>query len=167
MKLPIATTILAAISLALCFLAPHHVHPPDSFKPRTLGGIYRGFWRDIRSHDLRKVQLLILFGILAIFAAGWPIAFLLILRRVAAGHAAVTDALFIVAGLLSVTGAVINFVAILVSNMAFGWGMSQGRNQTPFMFIIPAWQLLFGIATIVLGTWSRGADAVVNWLAVR
>jgi hypothetical protein len=71
---------------------------------------------------------------------------------------------YVLVGLLILVGAAVNFLGMLVSHMSFGFGVSNTtRDMTALIWIIPAFQSLFGIASIVAGTSTWFAFKLTGW----
>ena len=64
---------------------------------------------------------------------------------------------FILGGILCLAGAASSFIAMLVSHMTFGFGVSTSHDETWVLFFLPPFQALFGLASIALGVSSTCA----------
>ena len=105
--------------------------------------------------DLRPV---VSKGARAMLAAAFPVLFVGLTQWASPD---IRSVVCVVAGVLAVIGAGSNLLAMLVSHMMIGFGVSSSsRDQTVFIWIIPAFQALFGLASIVAGS----SDRFAGWL---
>ncbi len=157
-------SLLAASGLfvvcALLLFAPHHRRVEGGTMSCTLGEIYAELLKGIPS-DLppRGAIWLVLLGCTAILAAAFPALFVGLTQWWPSPES--RGAICVIAGVLAVIGAGSNFLAMLVSHMMIGFGVSNSsRDQTAFIWIIPAFQAVFGLASIVAGS----SDRFAGWL---
>jgi len=153
MKLVAITCVLLLICALLFFLAPHHRRDASLFKPSTLFGIYRDLFSEFTSIPPQRVGLFMAFAIAGIFASFYPAILPAMLRHNQRG------AILVLWAVVVLVGAVVNFLAMLVSHMTIGFGVSQSHDETPFIFAIPIFQALFAVASLVFGFSSSAA----NW----
>jgi hypothetical protein len=54
---------------------------------------------------------------------------------------------------MAAAGAFANFIAIIVSHLSLGFGVNtSSRDETPFIWIIPLFQMFFAAASIAVGS---------------
>jgi len=172
MKALLATLGLFLVCALLVFAAPHHLRVEGRTNPRTLGEIYTSMVKEAYTHlfisptvDLssRGATWLVLLSLAAMLAAVFPVLFIGLTlwwplpdtRRI----------MCVVAGTAAMTGAGVNFAIMLLSGMSFGFGASNSTDElTPFIWITPAFQAVFGLMSIVTGCSVRFAAWLNHWL---
>jgi hypothetical protein len=121
-----------------------------------LSGVYNGL---VEGMPPRGVIWLALLSVTAVLAAAFPVLFVGLTQWWPSPES--RGAIRVAAGILAVIGAGSNFLAMLVSHLTIGFGVSSSsQGETAFIWIIPAFQALFGLASIVAG-WS---DRFAGWL---
>ena len=164
MKALLLSLGLFVVCALLVFVAPHHRRKEELFKPCTLGEVYRDVLREMpRDVGGRGLIFLILLNVTGMWASLFPVIFVGMTRLWPLGQA--PGVIYLMAGLVAVLGAAANFVAMLVSHMSFGFGVSNSsQGETPFIWIIPLFQILFGAGSIVLGCSTRFTALVSQWV---
>jgi hypothetical protein len=72
---------------------------------------------------------------------------------------------YLLVGLLAIAGAIVNFIVMLASHMTFGFGVSNsGLGETSFIWIIPVFQIVFALVSILVGLSTRVAAGLAAWL---
>jgi MFS family permease len=161
MKAALLVFCMVVVCALLVFLAPHHRRVADPFKACTLGEIYMQFLRDAPILESPKPLFLLMLFVAAMLSAFYPAIFVALAAWFSPVGASSGGALFVMGGLFAAAGAVANFIGMLVSHMSFGFGVSDSsRDQTPFLWIIPSFQLLFALFSILFGVSARCA----GWL---
>ena len=167
MKATLAASALFVICAFLVF-APHHRRVQSDFRSCTLGQIYAEIFSSAYSGlvngihpdlPLRGVVWIILFTAASLLAVLFPALFIGLTqwRPSPSTHAGI----YVTAGVLAVVGAFANFLAMLISHLDIGFGASHSlKNETAFLWIIPAFQAFFGFTSIAAG-WS---DRFGGWL---
>ena len=153
MKPLIIAIVLFFLSALLFFVAPHHRRQENSFNACTLSEIYREFFSNIPEIISPRLPLFLVLGCAGIVAAFYPVIFALLAhwRLPASGQDG--RGIFLLGGLVAAAGAFANFIAIIVSHLSLGFGTStSSRDQTPFIWIIPLFQMLFAAASIAVGS---------------
>jgi hypothetical protein len=152
MKATLIFLVILAACAALFVFAPHHRRRPESFKACTLGEIYGGLFDDFDWMRAPKLGFFVSCALAGIFAAVYPAAMVLMSRWTIQSAAQRGGAMFVLAGLLAIAGAAVNLLAIIVSHMSFGFGVSQSdKDMTAFVWILPGYQVAFGVLSIVVG----------------
>ena len=154
----VKTALIVLAMLLLCgglfFVAPHHRRRENSFHPCTLGGIYGDFVSSIPELQTPRIGMILLLGLAGIVAAFYPVLLVILVRW---KHDA--GAIFVLLGIVALLGAVVNFIAMLVSHMTFGFGASTSNDETAFIAVIPLVQAAFAVASIVIGASSACAGS--------
>lgn len=157
-KLLIAMVVLTGLSVLAIFVVPHHEYPEHSFKPRTLWEIVKPVFAGDLPHRANAIMALFAFLLLGTFAAVYPIMFVPIMRsslavEQAAGASPYTHrSWLIVGGVVAMIGTAINMLAILVSEMSFGFGASSASaNRTFGCVAIPLFQAMVSLLSIIIG----------------
>ena len=145
---------------ALLVFAPHHRRIQYDDRPCTLGQIYAAIFSSVYDSlvdpvdaDLppRGVFWLVIFTVTSLFVVLFPALFIGLTQWWPSPD---NRGIFVTAGMVVVIGASANFLAMLFSHLEIGFGVSNSlRNETAFIFVIPAFQAFFGLASIVAG-WS-------------
>jgi hypothetical protein len=163
MKVVILSLGLFVVCAGLVFVAPHHRRKGELFKPCTLGEVYREIFREMPSDiNGRGLIFLVLVGVTGMWASLFPFTLVGMTRLWPLGAA--PGVIYLMAGIVTVLGTVANFLAMLVSHMSFGFGVSNSsQGETPFIWIIPVFQILFGIASIMVGCSTRLAMFAGQW----
>ena len=170
MKTILIPLVLFILSALLFFLAPHHRRRENSFKECTLGEIYRRLFRDepeIFSPELisPKIIVFLLLACTGIAAAFFPAILALLARWLSPPLGQAGGALFVLGGLMAMAGVFANFVAMIVSHLNIGFGSSSSTgDETPFLWIIPLFQLLFAIASVAMGSSAHVAGWTIRLL---
>jgi hypothetical protein len=165
-KFAIILVVLTVICAALFFVAPHHVRSPDAPGAFTLFEI---FWEGIGSFsDLQtpNALLLAMATMASLVSVFFPVALVATLRWMppAAGHAG--GPLFVICGGLVALAALLNWIAMMVSQMSFGFGGgSTMAPETVFFWIIPLFQIGAGAVGIAIGVSVRFASWAVGAVA--
>ena len=161
MKTALLFSALLAMSASLFFFAPHHRRVGDPFKACTLGEIYGQFFSGIPDTESPRIMLFLFLASAGVLTFFFPLVSVLIV-----GNAPSQGGWLLLGGVLMVVGAIVNFFAMTISHASFGWGSSSSsQNETPFIWIIPLYQLLFAAANIVVGVNANLCSAVSRWLA--
>jgi hypothetical protein len=168
MKPFLAASALLLVCALLVFLAPHHRRVQGDIRSCTLGAIYAEIVSSAYTSlvkgmpsgpSARGAIWLALLAATAMLAAAFPVFFVGLTQWWPSPDN--RGMIYVIAGVLAVIGAGSNFLAMLVSHMMIGWGVSNSsQDQTVFIWIIPAFQALFGLASIVAGCSERFA----GWL---
>jgi MFS family permease len=169
MKTILIALVLLILSALLFFLAPHHRRRENSFKDCTLGEIYGKLFRDepeIFSPELISPRIIVflMLACTGIAAAFFPAIFALLAHWLSPPLGQAGGAVFVLGGLLAAAGVFANFVAIIASHLSFGFGSSSSGDETPFLWIIPLFQLLFALASIAIGSSAHVADWTIRLL---
>src|SRR5271166_4396580 len=141
--------MLTAICAALFFVAPHHVRSPDSNGAFTLFEIFSegiGSFSDLQTSNALLLAMATMASLLSVF---YPVALVAMLRwrPPAAGDAG--GPLFVICGVLVALAALVNWVAMMVSQMSFGFGGgSTLAPETAFFWIIPLFQIAAAAVSI-------------------
>src|SRR5678815_3427269 len=144
MKSLVMFVFVLAICLVLFFFAPHHRRNENSFKPCTLAEMYREFFTDSPEVTRPGIALFLMLGVVGFATAFYPAIFIALARWAFPIAGQPAGALFVFGGLLAEVGAMESFIGILVSHMSFGFGTAgSSRDETPFCWIIPIFQLRF------------------------
>lgn len=150
--------IIAASTLAAALvLVPHSPPTAESFKPRTLAGIYLNVLADApaRWNGERIVLLLLLFA--GIFAGCFPLVLLPILRWRHFGVGAAGVMLGVLA-LVAATGAITNGLLIILNQSSFTFGGRQVPGEAiAFAAVVTIIQLTFAILNFATAVSSRWA----------
>lgn len=158
MKITLLFSIMFAVCAALFFFAPHHRREPESFRPSTLGQVYRKFWADMPSTLTAERQVFLLVGLAGMLASFYPALLVLLvywLRPVARNPGAVW---FILLGFIACAGVAANFLAMMISHMNFAFGGRAGeKTATFYVWLVPLFQGVFAIASILIGFSGRCA----------
>jgi hypothetical protein len=141
---------LALIICLALFLVPHHRRQPESFKSCTLAEIYGDMLEEMPRFLKPSALVLLLLGLAGIFACFYPALMILMIRYLSLLS---TDIrlLFALCGLICLVGAMANLLAMLLShvNFAFGGGSST-KDQTFFIYLIPIFQTIIAVISILL-----------------
>ena len=153
MKPLIIAIVLFFLSALLFFVVPHHQRRENSFNACTLSEIYGQFFHDIPEIISPRLPLFLLLACAGIVAAFYPVIFALLAHWLLPTSGQNGRVIFLLGGLLAAAGAFANFIAIIVSHLSLGFGAStSSRDQTPFIWIIPSFQMLFAAASIAVGS---------------
>jgi hypothetical protein len=162
MKSLVMFVFVLAICLVLFFFAPHHRRNENSFKPCTLAEMYREFFTDSPEVTRPGIALFLMLGVVGFATAFYPAIFIALARWAFPIAGQPAGALFVFGGLLAAVGAMANFIGILVSHMSFGFGTAgSSRDETPFCWIIPIFQLLFAAGSFAVGC----SATVTGWMS--
>src|SRR5262245_1029121 len=157
---------LLIVCLLLVFVAPHHRRVEGTDRPCTLGEIYAELlskaWSTLKelvaaSDSLRGAIWMVGLTSTGLFATAFPVLFVALTQWWPAPSRSASS---VIAGILVLIGAAANFLAMIVSHMMIGFGSSTSQGETAFIVIIPAFQALFGLASIVAGS----SDRFAAWL---
>ncbi len=151
------------ICALLVFLAPHHRRKAELFKPTTLAEVYREMFQE-GAGDLnsRGIIWLGLAGAAGVWASFFPVIFVGMTRLWPPAEAPV---IYVMAGIVTALGVAANLVVMLVSHMSFGFGRSNSSlGETAFIWIIPVFQILFGVASCIAGCSGRAASLLNEWI---
>jgi hypothetical protein len=159
MRTLLVFSIVLALCAALFFVAPHHRSRDNPFHPRTLAGLYWDLFGDIPELLERGKIGFLLLALAGIATCFYPALMVLMVRFVTAGDQRRGGGMFVLAGLVVLAGAMANFIAMLVSGMTFGFGVSNSKDQTVFIALIPLFQIAFALASIAIGVSATCA----NW----
>ena len=160
MKTAVLFAALLAITSALFFFAPHHRSTPNRFKARTLSEIYRGFFAAIPDSATLRLPLFLFLGLAGIATSFYPALFVFAARL---GSSA--SGWLLLGGIVAAVGAVANWLAMLLSDMNFGWGVSQPKHtETVFFWIMPLFQLAFAAGSIALASSDSLSEKLSRWL---
>lgn len=168
MKIAIILVLLSAVCAALFFIAPHHQRDPDSIGAFTLFEIFSegiGDWSDLQTSNALLLAIATMASLLSVF---FPVALVAMLRWMppAAGNAG--SPAFVICGVLVFVAALINWIAMMVSQMSFGFGGGSAlAPETAFFWIIPLFQIAAATASIAVGVSSTCASWAVRALASR
>jgi hypothetical protein len=164
MKAVVLSLGLFVVCALFVFAAPHHRRKAELFKPCTLGEIYQEMLREgVGDLNSRGLVWLALAGTAGIWASAFPSILIGMTRFWPLGRA--PGVIYLMAGIITVLGAAANFLAMLISHMSFGFGASNSsEGETPFIWIIPVFQMLFGAVSIVVGCSTRFAGLLSQWL---
>jgi hypothetical protein len=164
MKAVVLSCGLFVVCALLVFIAPHHRRKAEVAKPCTLGEIYREMFREMpRDLDSRGLIWLVLATGAGIWASLFPVIFIGMTRVWPLAQA--VGVIYVMAGIVTVLGAAANFVAMLVSHMSLGFGSSNSSmGETAFIWIIPLFQVLFGLGSFVAGCSGRFAVVLNQWI---
>lgn len=163
MKIAIILIVLTIICAALFFLAPHHVRSPDSTGAFTLFEIFSegiGSFSDLQTSNALLLAMATMASLLSVF---YPVALAAMLRwrPPAAGDAG--GPLFVICGVLEALAAIVNWIAMLVSQMSFGFGGgSTLAPETAFFWIIPLFQIGAAAISIAVGVSAALASRAVR-----
>jgi len=158
---------IVVITLLLTFAAQHHRRNPNNNKSCTLGEIYGEvisemanglFTENSEVFTSRRGFWFATLGTAAIWAAAFPVILVLSVHWLPPSPG--RGGLYILAGLVTLVGASVNFIAMALSHLVIGFGASSSEQPTSFMAIIPAFQAVCGVASILAGSSER----VVGWL---
>jgi MFS family permease len=153
MKTIIITLVLFFLSALLFFAAPHHRRRENSFNACTLGEIYGKFFQDIPEIISPRLPLFLLLSCAGIVAAFYPVIFVLLAHWLLPASGQNGRVIFLLGGLMAAAGAFANFIAIIVSHLSLGFGVNtSSRDETPFIWIIPLFQMFFAAASIAVGS---------------
>jgi hypothetical protein len=101
-------------------------------------------------------------GVVGLTTAFYPAIFVALARCAFPIAGQPAGALFVFGGLLAAVGAMANFIGILVLHMSFGFGTGgSSRDETPFCWIIPSFQLLFAVGSFAVGC----SATVTGWMS--
>jgi len=164
MKVVALSVGLFVVCALFVFVAPHHRRKDELFKPCTLAEVYREVLREGASDlNSRAIVCLGSLTITGIWASAFPVVFIGMTRLWPLSHA--PGVIYVMAGIVAVLGAAANFIAMLVSHMSFGFGSSNSSmGETPFIWIIPLFQVLFGLVSFVAGCSGRFAGLLNQWV---
>jgi len=161
MKSIVILLCVTAVCAGLFFFAPHHRPTGDPFKPTTLSQLYRQFFASAPEVTRPSVAGFILLALVGLATAFYPAVFVAFAHWALPAPGQPAGALYVLGGLLAVAGALANFIAILVSHMTIGFGTSDAtRDLTAFCWIIPLFQLVFGVASFAVGC----SASLTGWL---
>ncbi len=164
--------IALSTTIALCIaglLVPHHRKKPDSFKTCSLWAFYLEFFREMPSLRRKRERLLLALGALGVLATIYPaiLALGIVLTRGALGAGQAGGAWFVLGGIAALLGCCANFLAMIFSQMTFGFGgNSMERNPRWFFWAILIFQGAFAAASIAIGvcaacaTWAGRAVGI-------
>ena len=149
--LPLFLVALCVCS-ALFFYAPHHRRDEIGFKPATLGQFFYEFFRELPEIISRSALWFAMLGIAGIVSSFYPAILILMTRWASPAAGQPGGDLFILGGLIAAIGTVVNFIAILISHVSFGFGgaISTGE-KTAFWWILPLFQLIFAAVSFAIG----------------
>ena len=161
MKTSVIFFFLLTLCALLFFLAPQHHRKPSSFQACTLAEIYRGLFREMPPIPPPRLVLFLILSVAAIASTWYPAIFVLLARWSSAPVGDAGGPRLILGGVFAAMGAFANFVAMLVSHMSFSFGGgNSSHDETHFLWVIPAFQLIFAAASIAAGS----SVTVANWL---
>jgi hypothetical protein len=153
MKPMIIAVVLLFLSALLFFVAPHHRRRENSFNACTLSEIYGKFFQDLPEIISPRLPLFLLLGCAGIVAGFYPVIFALLAHWLLPASGQNDRVIFLLGGLMAAVGAFANFIAIIVSHLSLGFGVStSSRDETPFLWIIPLFQMFFAAASIAVGS---------------
>ena len=161
---------LLIVCLLLVFVARHHRRVENTDRPCTLGEIYAELlskaWSTLKeivtaSDSLRGAIWMVGLTVTGLLAASFPVLFVPLTQWWPVPS---RSAICVMAGTLVLIGAGANFLAMLVSHMMIGFGSSTSQGETAFIWIIPVFQALFGLASIVAGSSARFAACLNHCL---
>jgi hypothetical protein len=167
-KIAIILVLLSAVCAALFFIAPHQQRGPDSMGAFTLFEIFwegLGDWSDLQTSNALLLAIATMASLLSVF---YPVALVAMLRWMppAAGDAG--GPAFVICGVLVALAALVNWIAMMVSQMSFSFGGgSTLAPETAFFWIIPLFQIAAAIASIAVGVSAICASWAVRALASR
>jgi MFS family permease len=159
MKPFLAASGLFLACALLFFVAPHHRRRKNSFNACRLSEIYGKFFQDIPEIISPRLPLFLLLGCVGIVAAFYPVIFALLPHWLSPASGQNGRVIFLLCGLMAAAGAFANFIAIIVSHLSLGFGVStSSRDETPFIWIIPLFQMFFAAASIAAGSSADVAE---------
>jgi MFS family permease len=163
MKPLIIAVVLFFLSALLFFVVPHHRRQENSFNACTLSEIYGQFFHNIPEIISPRLPLFLLLACAGIVAAFYPVIFVLLAHWLLPTSGQNGRLIFLLSGLLAAAGAFANFIAIIVSHLSLGFGTStSSRDETPFIWIIPLFQMLFAAASIAISSADSGTGRSVS-----
>ncbi len=158
------TLVLAGLSALAVFVVPHHTYPEHSFKPRTLWEIVKPVFAGDLPRGAGPLTALFVFMLLGMFSAVYPVVLVPVIRSSLTVESAATTAPFlqrswlIAGGVIALLGAAITMLAILVSEMSFGFGVSSASaNRTLGFIAIPLFQAIISVLSLVIGASPNAA----------
>lgn len=159
MKTAIILVLLTAACAALFFLAPHHQRTPDSIGAFTLFEIFAEGFSDFSDLQTPNAILLMLVMMASLLTVFYPVALFAMLRWMAPAGGRAGGPVFVICGVLVALGALANWVAMMVSQMGFGFGGGFSlAPETAFFWIIPLFQLAAAAASVAVGVSAQCAS---------
>src|SRR4051812_36264737 len=123
-------SIVLASCVALFVFAPHHRRRGELFRPCTLAEIYCDLFSKMPPRVTPERAVFALLAVTGLVTCLYPPVLVLMVRFLRAGqqHRA-GGGIFVLAGLIALAGAAANFIAMLVSHMTFGFGVSDSSSR--------------------------------------
>ncbi len=166
MKTGIIFLFVLAVSAAMIFFAPQHRREPESFRPTTLGAVYRKFWSEMPARLNAERVGLALLGLSGMFAGLYPALLVLLVYGLRPVDRRPSAVWFVVMGLIAGVGVAANFLAMLISHMNFAFGgRSSNKTATFFIWLVPFFQGVFAIGSIMIGFSGTCAGCVGRLLS--
>jgi hypothetical protein len=147
--------LVAGVCTAL-FFAPHHVRGPDAIGEFSLFDIFLDSCSSIADLQTPKALLFAAIIIAASLSLFYPMALVAMLRWMppAAGRAG--GPLLVIGGVMVVLAALVNWVAMSMSQMSFGFGGSSPlAPETALLWIIPLFQAAAAAVSFAVGLSAR------------
>jgi hypothetical protein len=166
MKTAMLSFAIATVCSTTFLFAPHHRRRQELFRECTLGEIYVNVLGNLPEVLAPRNVVLVLLAFAGIAASLSPMALVLMARWGMPEPERAGGAIFVLGGILGLIGAAANFVAMVVSHMTFGFAASsQSKDQTAFIFVIPAVQISFATASIAIGVSALCASCARRMVA--
>ena len=159
MKAYLIIGVVAAACVA-ALLAPHHRKQDISFNPRTLAGIYGGLFGALPEAQGPRVGVFVLLLLAGVLSAAYPVVLAITVTANGPQPSDAVRSALVIAGVVCLGGALVNLLLMLMAGMTFGFGGGTSVGEvTPFVWITPAFQAIFALASIIIGISSCCASA--------
>src|SRR5689334_3996862 len=142
MRTLLCFVVMLAASGYLFFFAQHHTETRLESR-NTLANVYDRFFSDFDTTPVGFLPPLFLFGAVGMFAALFP-ALMVLLTSSRAGRG-----WWVAAGVVAVAGALINFIGMVMASLKLS------ASATLFFWLIPIFQLIVGVISIVFASSGR------------
>jgi hypothetical protein len=149
------TAFTFSIALAMCgalLFAPHHRRSGELFRSCTLAEIYSDLLGAISERPARRPVFASL-AIAGFLTCLFPPVLALMVRFGPPQQHRAGGAFFVLCGLVGLAGAAANLIAMLVSHMSFGFGVSESssKDQTIFLALIALVQVATALVSVAIG----------------
>jgi len=165
MKSALILGITSAACLLLFFVAPYARRKESSTKRYTLAAMYGDLFHELPSMKKAKIEFFLPMACAGILSSFYP-ALMLVIIRVGGQQSLNGARMFILLpAIVSLLGVVVNVLVMLLSQLNFGFGGSQKRNETVIFWVILAFQATFAIFGIAAAISADVAKFVYGFIA--